>query len=89
LSSAGACGFWFGGSWGDIMTVSGVPALVVASIGRASSILSRQERIVFEIVTSFLVGLISGMFQEVTTDRLRDLFGQASWPSIFTSSYHL
>jgi hypothetical protein len=60
LSSAGTCGIWFGGSWKD-MAVSGVLALVVASIER-SSILSRQERIILEIVGSFFVGLISGMF---------------------------
>jgi hypothetical protein len=87
FSSAGACAFWFGGSWGD-MIVSGVLALVVASIGSAS-ILSRQERIILEIVASFLVGLVSGMFQKVITARAGDSFGNASWPEILTFSYHL
>jgi hypothetical protein len=87
LSSAGACGFWFGGSWGD-MAVSAVLALVVASIG-SSSIFSKQERIVLEIVASFLVGLVSGMFQEVATAQARVSFGNASWPYILTSSYLL
>lgn len=57
VSSAGACAFWFGGSWSD-MLVSGILALVVAFIG-SSKMLSKQERIIFEIVASFIVGFVS------------------------------
>lgn len=58
MASAGACAFWFGGSWVD-MAVSGVLALVVAFIGQ-SKFLSQQERLVFEIVASFVVGITAG-----------------------------
>ena len=54
LASATACAFWFGGSWQD-MIVAGVLAVVVASIG-TSSLLSKQERLVYEVVASFVVG---------------------------------
>lgn len=54
LSSACACAFWFNGSWVDIL-VSGILAEVVAQIGN-SPILSKQERIIFEAVASFVVG---------------------------------
>lgn len=56
-SSAGACAFWFNGSWVDIV-ISGVLAELVAMIG-SSSFLSKQERIIFEAVASFVVGLVS------------------------------
>lgn len=59
LASAGACAFWFGGSWID-MLVSGVLAVVIAYIGQ-SKILSNQEKIIYETVASFIVGTISGM----------------------------
>ena len=58
-SSAGACAFWFNGSWSDIF-VSGVLAVMVASIG-SSSVLNKQERIIFEAVASLAVGLIAGL----------------------------
>jgi hypothetical protein len=58
-SSAGACAFWFNGSWGDIF-VAGALGIVVAWIG-ASPVLSKQERIIFEAVASFFVGLVSGL----------------------------
>lgn len=58
-SSAGACAFWFNGSWGDIF-VAGALGIVVAWIG-ASPLLSKQERIIFEAVASFFVGLVSGL----------------------------
>ena len=53
-ASACACAFWFNGSWVDIL-VSGVLAELVAMIG-SSSLLSKQERIIFEAVASFVVG---------------------------------
>jgi len=58
-SSAGACAFWFNGSFLDTI-VAGVLAIIVAWIG-ASPLLSNQERIIFEAVASFVVGLIAGL----------------------------
>ena len=57
LASACACAFWFNGSWVDIL-VSGVLAELVAMIG-SSPLLSKQERIIFEAVASFVVGFAS------------------------------
>jgi len=59
LTAGGAVGFWFNGSWQD-MLISGVLAVLVGIIGQ-SSILSKQERIIFEVVASFAVGLIAGL----------------------------
>ena len=57
LASACACAFWFSGSWVDIL-VSGVLAELVAMI-QSSTILSKQERIIFEAVASCVVGFSS------------------------------
>lgn len=57
-ASAGACAFWFDGSFQD-MLVAGFLAILIALIG-ASSVLSKQERVVFEVVASFVVGLVAG-----------------------------
>ena len=59
FSSAGACAVWFNGSWYD-MGIAGALALLVAFMG-SSSVLTRQERIVFEVVASFAVGLSAGL----------------------------
>lgn len=56
---AGACAFWFGGSWYD-MIVAGLLAVFVASIG-TSSYLSKQERLIYEVVASFFVGMTAGL----------------------------
>jgi hypothetical protein len=58
-SSAGACAFWFNGSWFDIL-IAGALGIVVAWIG-ASPVLTKQERIIFEAIASFFVGLVSGL----------------------------
>ena len=58
-SSAGTCAIWFNGSWLD-MLVSGVLAVIVASIGACIS-LSKQERIIMETVASFFVGFTAGL----------------------------
>lgn len=60
-SSAGACAIWFHGSWQD-MFVAGVLAVVVAFIG-SWPLLSNQERIIFEVVASFVVGLTAGLIE--------------------------
>jgi len=59
IAAASACAFWFGGSWMDSV-VAGILAVVVAIIG-TSSLLSKQERLVYEVVASLIVGLTSGL----------------------------
>ncbi|CAJ1959131.1 unnamed protein product [Cylindrotheca closterium] len=59
FASAGAAGFWFGGSWHD-MWIAGFLAFVVASIG-VLPVLTNSERILIETVASFLVGLTAGL----------------------------
>ena len=56
-AAAGACAFWFQGSWFD-MIVAGTLAAMVAYID-ASPLLTKQERIIFEAVSSFAVGFVS------------------------------
>jgi uncharacterized membrane protein YjjP (DUF1212 family) len=58
-SSAGACAIWFNGTWYD-MAISGALAIVVALVG-SSTFLSRHDRLIFEVIASFIVGLISGL----------------------------
>ena len=58
-SSAGACAIWFNGSWYD-MIVAGVLAVFVAFIG-SSTFLSRHDRLIFEVIASFIVGLVCGL----------------------------
>jgi len=59
LTSAGAVAFWFNGSPQD-MLVAGTLAVIVGMIGQ-SKVLSKQERIIFEVVASFGVGLTAGL----------------------------
>jgi uncharacterized membrane protein YjjP (DUF1212 family) len=59
MASAGACAFWFNGSWLDT-AVSGVCGLLVGIIS-GWSFLAKEDRIVFESIASALVGLIAGL----------------------------
>ena len=56
-AAAGACAFWFQGSWYD-MAVAGIMSIFVAFLG-ASQFLSKQERIIFETVVSYGVGFLA------------------------------
>lgn len=58
-SSAGACAIWFNGSWYD-MLIAGLLAVVVALVG-SSTFLSRHDRLIFEVIASFIVGVVSGL----------------------------
>lgn len=58
-ASAGACAFWMKGSWYD-MIVSAFLAIIVKAIG-TSALLNKQERMVYEVVASFVVGLTAGL----------------------------
>lgn len=59
VAGAGAAGIWFNGSWYDFL-VAGVLAAVIAIIGQ-SDFLSKQEKIVYEVVASCVVGIASGV----------------------------
>jgi uncharacterized membrane protein YjjP (DUF1212 family) len=59
ISGAGAAAIWFHGSWIDIV-VAACLALVIALIAQ-NQILSKQEKIVFEVVASAVVGMSSGL----------------------------
>ena len=58
FSSAGASAMWFGGSPCD-MLVAGLLAIVVGYIGRSQA-LAFEERVLTEVVASFVVGLTAG-----------------------------
>jgi uncharacterized membrane protein YjjP (DUF1212 family) len=62
LSSAGACAMWFQGGVSD-MLVSAVLAVTVAKIGSFFSDLQLafEERMLVEVLSSFVVGLIAGL----------------------------
>jgi len=59
LSSAGACAFWFSGSWVDIVVGGGCGVLVglIANL----TILTREERLIFEALAAFAVGVVAGL----------------------------
>lgn len=57
-SSGGACAFWYGGSWADCL-VSGCLAVVVAFV--SSTKLTRQERMLTEVVAGLFVGVVTGL----------------------------
>ena len=57
VSASGAAAIWFNGYWYDII-VAGLLAAVIAKIAQ-SSFLSKQEKIVYEVIASVVVGLIS------------------------------
>lgn len=58
LSSAGACALWFGGSFYD-MAISAILSIVVNHIGN-SPILAFEERILTEVLSSVVVGVVAG-----------------------------
>lgn len=59
VASAGACAFWFHGGWIDSV-VAGCCGSLVGLIS-TWSVLSKEERVVFEAFASLLVGLIAGV----------------------------
>lgn len=92
LSSAGACAFWFSGSWADI-AVGGACGVVVGIIAQLG-ILTREERIIFEAVASFAVGYVTSFtyrgrffFWNAIVKKLRD-FTLSSVPFPYYH-YHL
>jgi len=66
VSSAGACAFWFGGSWWDII-IAGCCGSIVG-IMASLQILTREERLVFEAMASFAVGIIGALVASLRPD---------------------
>jgi uncharacterized membrane protein YjjB (DUF3815 family) len=58
LSSAGATGLWFSGSWQD-MLIAGALAIIVA-LAQGSAVW-KHERVIFEVIISFVIGLAAGL----------------------------
>lgn len=58
ISAVGASGLWFKASWQD-MIVAGLLAIVVTLF--EGSKLWKHERIIFEVIVSFVVGLLAGL----------------------------
>ena len=59
VASWGACLIWFSGSWYDSIVAASLAAII--TLIRLSDILSKQEKLLFEVVASFIVGIIGGM----------------------------
>ena len=59
MASAGACAFWFQGSWTDTLAAGFCGFLVRLISGW--SFLAKEDRIVFEAIASVIVGLIAGL----------------------------
>jgi len=59
ITSAGAAAFWFNGGWLD-MAIAGLCGMLVG-FGSTISILTKEERVIYEVVASFLVGAIAGI----------------------------
>lgn len=57
IASAGTCAFWFSGGWWD-MLVSGLLAVVVSLLG-TSSMVTKQERLIYETVAGAVVGFVA------------------------------
>ena len=60
LSSAGASALWFNGSWQDVLLSGGI-AGVVALVFQTNTHLWKNQRMIFEIVVSYIVGLTAGL----------------------------
>eukprot|EP00979_Chaetoceros_neogracilis_P003254 scaffold576_cov146-Chaetoceros_neogracile.AAC.6 len=58
ISAIGASGLWFKASWED-MIFAGLLAIIVTLV--EGSKLWKQERIIFEVIVSFVVGLLAGL----------------------------
>ena len=60
FTSAGACAIWFDGSWFDII-VAGFLGVLVAAICAKTNQVSRDGRVIAEVVASFSVGFIAAI----------------------------
>lgn len=59
VTSAGACAFWFEGGWID-MIMAGLCGSLVGIVS-TWKFLSKEERVIFEVVASYLVGMFAGI----------------------------
>ena len=60
LSSAGSSGLWFNGSWQDMLLAGGLAA-VVALVFQTNTKFWKNQRMIFEVIASFVVGLVGGL----------------------------
>lgn len=60
FTSAGACAIWFDGSWFDI-AVAGFLGVLVAAICTKTNQVSKDGRVIAEVVASFSVGFIAAI----------------------------
>jgi uncharacterized membrane protein YjjB (DUF3815 family) len=67
LTSAGAAGIWFNGSFWD-MLIAGILRVLVGVIEQ-SRVLTSEERIVFEVVASLAVGITAGFIANQWPDQ--------------------
>lgn len=58
ISALGAGGLWFNASWQD-MIVAGILAVLVSLVSVSS--FWKNEKVIYEVVVSFIVGLITGL----------------------------
>ena len=66
-TSAGACAIWFNGSWFDI-AISGFLGVLVASVCATTKKVSKDGRVISEVVASFSVGLIAAIIALIWPD---------------------
>lgn len=59
MSCSGACIIWFNGSWYDMIVAGILGGIIISYIGE-SKLLSKQEKIIFEAIAGYIVGLIAG-----------------------------
>lgn len=60
MSCSGSCIIWFNGSWYDMIVAGVIGGVLVSYIGE-STLLSKQEKIIFEAIAGYTVGLIAGL----------------------------
>lgn len=72
ISAVGAAGLWFDGSWVDMIPVAFLTILVALVEG---STIWKHERIIYEVIISFVVGLVAGLMGKsiLSTDILEIL----------------
>lgn len=61
FSSAGSSALWFNGSWQDMLLAGGLAGMVAFLFQTSSFHFLKNQRVIFEVVCGFVVGLSSGL----------------------------
>lgn len=61
LSSAGSSALWFAGSWQDMLFAGALASVVAFLIETSSLSFWKNQRVIFEIVAGYVVGLTAGL----------------------------